>query len=417
MESKRVNRRGFLKAAGAAGLGIAAAKTFGDVNEPNRPDPNAPQKQPQVKLPQVPKRKLGKTGIEVPCLALGGSNFLDSQIVLHKAVEWGVTYWDTAGSYAEGNSELGIGKFLGDNPQTRKDLFIVTKASRAKTAPEIEASLQKSLERMKTTYIDMFFGGHGMKDPADLTDQMKQWAADAKKRGVIKFFGFSTHANMAACLEAAAKLDWIDAVMTTYNYRLTQDQQMQAALDACHKAGIGLIAMKTQGMRPRPGESQQKEEDQKVGEHFLAKGYTEQQAKLKMIWADERFASVCSKMDNLAVLMSNVAAALDKTQLDDADKGILAAHAAATCSGYCAGCDQICAAAAGQGYISDVMRCLMYENSYAAPAKAREVFAQIPSSVRANLLNTDYSLAEARCPQHLPIGKLVAEAVAKFGMC
>ncbi|MHC4597208.1 MAG: hypothetical protein ACYS19_19970 [Planctomycetota bacterium] len=45
---------------------------------------------------------------------------------------------------------------------------------------------------------------------------------------------------------------------------------------------------------------------------------------------------------------------------------------------------------------------------------ARELFAQIPGKVRGKLLNIDYSLAEARCPQHLPIGELVAEAVGKL---
>jgi hypothetical protein len=56
----------------------------------------------------------------------------------------------------------------------------------------------------------------------------------------------------------------------------------------------------------------------------------------------------------------------------------------------------------------------MYYNSYGEQEEARKLFAQIPSNVRNKLLSTDYSPAEARCPQHLPIGKLIAEAVGKL---
>jgi hypothetical protein len=56
----------------------------------------------------------------------------------------------------------------------------------------------------------------------------------------------------------------------------------------------------------------------------------------------------------------------------------------------------------------------MYHNVYGDRNRARELFAQIPRNVRKKLLSTDYSPAEACCPQHLPIGKLVAEAVSKL---
>jgi len=56
----------------------------------------------------------------------------------------------------------------------------------------------------------------------------------------------------------------------------------------------------------------------------------------------------------------------------------------------------------------------MYYNGYGDKDRARELFAQIPSDVKSRLLSTDYSLAEACCPQRLPIGELVAEAVSKL---
>ncbi len=53
---------------------------------------------------------------------------------------------------------------------------------------------------------------------------------------------------MEKVLMAASKMDSIDAIMTSYNFRLMQKPEMQEAVEACHKAGIGLVAMKTQGI-------------------------------------------------------------------------------------------------------------------------------------------------------------------------
>ncbi len=56
----------------------------------------------------------------------------------------------------------------------------------------------------------------------------------------------------------------------------------------------------------------------------------------------------------------------------------------------------------------------MYYNSYGQQAEAKRLFAQIPAGVRNKLLNIDYSAAEARCPQRLPIRELITEAVNKL---
>jgi len=120
-------------------------------------------------------------------------------------------------------------------------------------------------------------------------------------------------------------------------------------------------------------------------------------------------------MENVGILGENVAAVLDKTKLSQTDMEVLKEYAQATCSGYCAGCAYICdSALPDTPFISDIMRYLMYYNSYGEQDKARQLFAKIPGSVRNRLLSMDYSLAETRCPQHLPIGKLVAEAVSKL---
>jgi len=411
VKKNRIDRRDFFRTVGAAGLGGVLATSGCEAKEGQAGEPNTPAKQ-EEKYPQVAKRKLGKTGVEVPMLCLGGMfDIPNNQVQLKKAIDWGVTYWDTANMYGGGQSELGIGKFLANYPEEREKLFIVSKASRAKSIDEVEQKLQESLKRMNTSYIDMYYGVHGCSEPGQLTEELKAWAKSAKERKLIRFFGFSTHTNMEKCIAGAAKLDWIDAIMTTFNFRQMQREEMMSAIDAAHKAGIAIIAMKTQAA----GQKFESEQDKKLAGQFLEKGFTAHQANLKAVWSDERICSVCSQMPNTAILVSNVAAALDKTQLSKTDMKFLGEHAKATCNGYCAGCGFICKPMAENGpYISDVMRYLMYYNSYGDKAMARELFAEIPAVIRKKLAKIDYSAAEAACPQNLPIAKLMKEATRKL---
>ncbi len=403
--SSEFNRRNFLKTIGVAGLGsVLASKAKADSNEPN----TAAGKQ-QSETPQVPTRKFGKAGPDVSALSLGAIQLIDNQVILTSSLKWGVTYWDTASGYTNGNSELCIGKFLAGRPEMRKKLFIATKASHAKGAAEVEGRLQESLKRMNTDYIDVYYGVHVLDNISQLTEDLKPWAENAKKKGLIKYFGFSTHSNMAKNLLEASKLGWVDAILTTYNFRLTKDPMMQKAIDACYKAGIALTAMKTQ-----KSVNVETDEDKKLIEHFSAKGFTEGQAKIKAVMEDERIAAVTVGMNSVAFINENVAAMLDKTKLAQDDKDALAEYANATCSGYCAGCSHICDAASGVSNINDVMRSLMYHNSYGDTQLAKQTFAAIPADVRARLLTTDYRLAEQRCPQHMPIARLVREAVEKL---
>jgi len=409
-----IARRDFLKTLGAAGLS-SVFLTDMLFAEPN--DPNAPQTASDRQPFQVPVRKLGKTGVEIAAIGLGANKLVDNQVLLRAALKWGVHYWDTAYSYFGGNSEICIGALLGKNPDVRKKLFISTKASGARDTAGVEKCLQTSLERMKTDYIDMYCGIHGCDSPGQLTKELKDWAEDAKKRKAIRFFGFSVHKNMPEVLTAAAKLGWVDVILTSYNFRLIQDTKMLDAVETCQKAGIGLIAMKTTGQRTdNPAAHQvQTEADRKVIAHFVDKGYTQAQAAIKAVLENPAVGSAVVGMTTVVHLTENAAAAMDKTSLTQTDRRMLDQYARQTSSGYCAGCAHICDSAAPDvPCISDVMRSLMYHNSYQDTEMARQAFAEIPAIVRARLLTADYSAAEAVCPQRMPIGKLVAEAVGKL---
>jgi aryl-alcohol dehydrogenase-like predicted oxidoreductase len=408
-----MDRRDFFKAAGAAGIGslIAARYALADANQPA--EPNNTQTPKKAKYPQLPKRRLGRADVEVPILCNGLMfNVVDDPVILRASLRYGVTYWDTANGYAGGNSEIGIGDLFRKDPDIRKDIFLVTKASGAYTSERVEEKLQESLKRLNTDYIDLFYGVHGCSNPErQLTDELGRWADGAKKRKLIKYFGFSTHSNMAACLTAAAKLPWIDAVMSSYNISLMLQPEMKDAVQACHEAGVAVIAMKTllgrQGLFP--------EAEDKLTAHLLEKGFNREQALIKVVLDDRRIAAACVRMENVSLLQANVAAVLDKTKLTPDDLEALRQYAAETRTGYCAGCADICAAAVPEmPYTAEVMRYLMYHKSYGDTEHARELFARLPADARRRLLSADYSAAEARCPQRMPIAKLMAEAARRL---
>ena len=263
------------------------------------------------------------------------------------------------------------------------------------------------MKRLKTDHVDLFFI-HAICGIDEMTPAIMEWGAAMKKAGKFRFFGFSTHTDMANCLAGAAKLDGIDAVMMTYNFRLMHKRKMKAAVADCVKAGIGLVAMKTQGGGPVTCDS---EAELKMAGRFLEKGFTDKQARMKAVWENPQIASICSQMPNLTILGANVAAARDMTKLTAGDFDSLEQFALETACGYCAGCGHICMAAVnGAVPVNEVMRCLMYHQDYGEPELARLTFAGLAPDVRERLATVDFTPAEQACPQGLPIAQLMRQA-------
>ncbi|HBD08069.1 MAG TPA: aldo/keto reductase [Syntrophobacteraceae bacterium] len=354
---------------------------------------------------QVATRAFGKSGVQVSMLSLGGMfDITSNQLLLKQALQFGVTYWDTADCYNGGKSEQGIGQFFEKYPETRKKVFLVTKSD-ARDPEGISKLLEQSLSRLKTDSIDLYFI-HGVSKIKELTNETKTWAEKAKASGKIKLFGFSTHSNMEELMQSAAKMGWIDGIMMTYNFRIMQSNAMKSTVDACVRAGIGLTAMKTQGGGSVKTES---ETELRMAGRFLQQGYNDKQAKLKAVWENPNIASLCSQMPSTTILMSNVAAALNQTKLSADEWSLFHRYARETACSYCAGCAQICEAAVGLP-IRDVMRHLMYHHSYGEHEVARTWFAQLPEDTRRNLVMADYSAVERRCPQGMAIGEMMRSA-------
>lgn len=394
------NRRDFLKKAAAFGLGAAMGGTA--FQQPRRASA-------QIALPKapMPRRPFGRLGIKVSTLSLGGMfDILNNRLMLAKALEWGVDYWDTAEGYGGGRSEEGIGRWFARNPDTRKQVFLVTKLS-LRRGTDFTPRLDACLKRLHTEYIDLLFV-HGIRGVDEMDSDLESWSQTMKKAGKLRLFGFSTHSNMEDCLEGAARLPWIDGIMFTYNYRLMHELRMKAAVEACYQAGIGLTAMKTQGGGPVKSDS---ESEVEMAGRFMQKGFTDHQAKLMAVWNDKRIASICSQMPNLTIMATNAVAAVDQARLSQSDRALLAQYAEETCSDYCAGCGRLCSEVLSNKVpINDVMRCLMYVHSYQDLMLARSTFGSLPAQTRALLAQLDFSAAERSCPRNLPIERMMREA-------
>ena len=111
--SGKPNRRQFFKKAAAIGLGA----TLGG-SSLWRPH----QAAAQITIPKepMPRRPFGRSGIKVSTLSLGGMfDILNNRLMLAKALDWGINYWDTAEFYGRGRSEEGIGRWLGSAAKTK----------------------------------------------------------------------------------------------------------------------------------------------------------------------------------------------------------------------------------------------------------------------------------------------------------
>lgn len=392
-KEKSMDRRTFLKTTGAASAslavssGIAATVLASEASAAKT----------------VPTRPMGKSGLPVSILSFGGIDWSTNQNLLKLGFDLGVTMWDTSDRYRDGKSELGIGEYFTKYPENRKKVFLSTKATEKSDPQQIRDALNQSLERMKTDYVDLYMLSMMQGVPTGAKEMMEEF----KKEGKVKLVGFSSHLGNDQVVAQSIALGWVDVLMITYNYILMQKAEIQKQIDDCAKAGIGLIAIKSQGMRT---EAQETTEALSATKHFMDKGYTLEQAKLKAVWSDERIASICSAIESVTVLKDNVAAATDNVKLSANDLKVFEMLAQGECKYYCQGCGKCLLAMGNESRIPDVMRYMMYYNSYGDRDRARGLYRELPEDLRKAMASRDYSPAETACPHGLRIGKIMREA-------
>ena len=353
---------------------------------------------------QVPRRKLGKTGRDIPILLMGGSMRMDPRFdpKLAECLRYGVNYFDTADCYG---TEAAIGTFL-QRVGKRDEVWITTKSDRWE--PDgMRGNLATSLERLKTDHVELFFM-HQLDNPAFISSETARAADAFKKEGRIKFFGFSCHSgNVVDLLRKAAATTFIDAIMFRYNFRSYGNKELNQAIDECARANIGLIAMKTQGAETADAAAPARFEQTGKWNKF--------QSTLKAVWMDERISAAVSQMDNLEKLKQNIAAALDRHELGLLDRQSLERYAQATRALACDGCDHICNPAVGAPVrIGPTLRCLMYHDVYGQPEEARRSFRELPAEAQ-QLAGVDFGPANRACPHGVDVEAHMRRAREIFG--
>src|ERR1700748_1737785 len=159
-------------------------------------------------------RNLGGCGLRVSAVGLGCNNFGQrcdletSRKVIHKAIDLGVTLFDTADIYAGmGGSETVLGQVLGDR---RKDIVLATKYSKpmsndgtkqGASRRYIISAVEASLVRLKTDYIDLY-QQHDY-DPLTPIDETLRALDDLVRQGKVRYLGNS---NFPAWRIAEAEL-------------------------------------------------------------------------------------------------------------------------------------------------------------------------------------------------------------------
>lgn len=399
MNSEKFPRRDLFKRAAGAGLGIlgttAGAKQALAVETSGR-------------LAKVPRTKLGSTGKEISILLMGCGQSFDPVYdkVLHRAFKEGVTYLDTSQMY--GKSHVTLAPFI--EQVGRENLWITSKVALEPNIATPEgylSNLEKMLPDLRVDKLDMFFE-HELKSLDQIGPEFIKMGQEIKKRGLADFFGFSCHmGNVVEFLNKAAKIGDpdINCIMFRYSFAEYGDYELNKAIDACKKAGIGLIAMKTQASVP---------EDNEYVKKFRSENFTLPQAKLKAVWADERIDAVNSHMTNVQQVKENTDAAKSLTQLTMRDFHELNRYAAATARHRCLGCSQICESRIdGDLRVADTLRYLMYAECYGQEDEAKALYRTLQAQER-DFVHVDLAEATRVCPQGIDIPRRLADAHARL---
>lgn len=161
----------------------------------------------------LPLRTITRNGEKVTAFALGGyhmskeKNPSESQLLIEKAIELGVRFFDTARGYQKGVSEEYYGKFL--TPKYRDHIFLMTK-SPAQTRESAEQHLDESLRSLKVDQLDLW-QMHNVRTIEDINTRINNGVVDvfleAKKRGKTRNIGFTVHTNPKAGLYLLEQLE------------------------------------------------------------------------------------------------------------------------------------------------------------------------------------------------------------------
>ena len=357
------SRRDFLKTgvSGLAGAAIIPTLAAGGSGKPEN-----------SQTAKIITRKLGKTGIELPILSIGGGSCWDKTIY-EAAIEKGIKHIDTSELYQNGNHERLVGEVM--KGRKRDSIVIATSyyfrlgrvdhtapatVQRAK-AFDLAAALEASLKRLELDYVDTFYvAGIASKEVALIEEHLNA-LQKLKKDGKTRFVGMATHQNEHVVLRAAADGKVHDAVMAQYNHLQPHKEEVKKAVAYAANAGVGVVAMKTQA-------------GGRVPNHKAA---------LKWVLQDENVCTAVPTMKNLDQLNAHLPV-LEGVKLTAEEKAALEGGAGASAQSYfCAYCEKCVPQCPYNVDIPSLMRSYMYayghKNLWLAKEYVKSIdFASVP---------------------------------------
>jgi uncharacterized protein len=346
----KLNRRSFMRY-GAIGLGaVAGAQVPGWASE-NKPD--SAEKE-EAKASTTEYRTLGKTGMKVTAVSVGAMLTRESA-VLRAAFDKGVNYVDTARAYGGGRNESVVGEAI----KGRRDKIFVATKTALHSKSVMTQNLETSLELLGTDYVDVL-QLHGLSSRDRVLDPVGlEFLAEAKKQGKVRFTGVTSHSNEVEVIDAAIESKFFDVVLIAYNFK--SSDALKAAMGRAAKAGLGVVAMKTQAG------GYETDELGPISPH---------QAALKWVLQDKNIHTAIPSMVNMAQVEEDTE--VMHMKLSRVDRQILDRYGRAIETAYCHRCGE-CEGTCPKGVdIPTVNRCMMYAEGYREMGLARETYAAIP---------------------------------------
>jgi uncharacterized protein len=400
-DDDRLGRREFLQRGALAGLGMSLLPSPASAQPPGRAGARVQR-----------YATLGRTGLRVSDISFGGSRLGagEGDLVRH-ALDRGTNYFDTAESYRGSASETTIGDAL----RGKRDRVYL--ASKTYTSPSdrrdtIMRSLERSLRRLRTDYVDVYFN-HAVNEVERLQNpEWHEFTARAKQQGKIRFVGMSGHAGrLIECLDYALDTDSVDVILVAYNFGqdpafyeqftrsldfIARQPELPRVLDKAKAKGVGVVAMKTlmgarlNDMRP-----------------FETGGATFTQAAFRWVLSSRHVDALIISMTSRELIDEALGASGWRSAAAD-DLPLLRRYARMNGASQCRHACQDCLSACPYGVaIGDVLRARMYAVDYGDPALARSEYAMLAAGA-APCLSCTAQPCRGACPHGLPIERLLA---------
>jgi predicted aldo/keto reductase-like oxidoreductase len=280
----------------------------------------------------------------------------------------------------------------------RDKVFVATKTlPTSQNKEDIIRDVEKSLMALETDHIDVIQLHNLTGKERIFNPETREALARLKQQGKVRFCGVTTHKNEAEVLNALVDDPdrFFDTCLVKYNF--TAEKEVETAIARAAKAGIGIIAMKTQAG------GYAAEALGRVSPH---------QAALKWALQNPNVTMAIPGMKDLTQLREDVA--VMGMEFRHADSRILQRYSAAVQPYYCHICGR-CEATCPSGVeISTINRALMYAEGYGSPDLARATYRELPRAVSAAVC-LDCAACTAKCVNGLDIAAMMATARVLLG--